>query len=120
MTISVTRNLFIGAKPELNMAIGVTLFIVGVLIAVIWILIEMKRLRHKTFAIFLIVLILFTYFSFSYVAKKNDVQLSSISGLMSGGKLYLSWLGSLFGNVKSITGYATDLDWQDNNSTRGG
>ena len=102
------------------MAIGVTLFIVGGLIALIWLLIEMKRMRHKVFAIFLITLILFTYFSFTYVAKKNDVQLSSVSGLLNGGKVYFSWLGSLFGNVKSLTGYATDLDWQDNNVTRGG
>jgi len=120
LIVSVTRNLFIGAKPLQGMAIGVTLFIVGGLIALIWILIEMKRLRHKTFAIFLITLILFTYFSFTYVAKKNDVQLGSVSGLLNGGKLYFSWLGSLFGNVKSITGYATDLDWKTNETKGGG
>ena len=46
------------------MAVGITLFIVAVLVIGIYLLVEVKRLRHKMFAIFLIVLILFTYISF--------------------------------------------------------
>ncbi|HLC77642.1 MAG TPA: hypothetical protein VJH92_00780 [Candidatus Nanoarchaeia archaeon] len=100
------------------MAIGVILFIAVVAIFVIWLLVEFKRARHKFFAIFMIALILFSYFSFTYVAKKNDVDLSSVPGIIGGGKVYLSWLGSLFGNVKAISGYAVNMDWKSSNETK--
>lgn len=93
------------------MAIGVTLFIVGIAIVLIWFLIEFKRVRHKVFAIFLIGLILFTYFSFTSVVKKNGVDLGETSGWIDAGGLYVSWLGGLFGNARSITSHAVGLDW---------
>ena len=102
------------------MAIGVTFFVIGILIAAIWILVELKRMRHKLFAVFLIGLILFSYLSFTLVLKDKGVNLKTISGLMEGGKIYLSWLGSLFGNVKSITGHVIGLDWSGQNKTNEG
>lgn len=102
------------------MAIGTTFFIVGVLIVAIWLIIELKRMRHKIFAFFLIALILFTYFSFNLVLKKNNVDLGSVSGLVEAGKLYLSWLGSAFGNAKTITANAVKLDWSNSKNVTGG
>ena len=95
------------------MVIGVTLFIIAVLIAAIWIIIEVKRLKHKLFAILLIGLILFSYISFSVVLKGEDIDFKSISGLTDASKIYLSWLGSMFGNFKSITSYAVKQDWKE-------
>ena len=95
------------------MAIGVTLLVVGVLVAAIWTIIELKRLKHKIFAIFLICLILFTYFSFSAIINTHDVDLKSVEGLTEAGRLYFVWIGALFGNFKSITSHAVKLDWQD-------
>ena len=100
------------------MVIGTTLFIIAVLIVAIWVIIEVKRFRHKLLAIFLIVLILFTYFSFTAVIKKNNVELNSVSGLMQGSKLYLSWLGSIFVNLKTITTEAIHMDWKSVNNTK--
>jgi formate/nitrite transporter FocA (FNT family) len=100
------------------MAIGVTLLIIGILIAAIWIILEFKRMRHKMFAIFLIVLILFTYFSFTHIVKQNNVKLDTASGIFAATKLYFSWLGSLFGNVKSITANAIKMDWAGGNETK--
>ena len=97
--------------------ISTTLFVVAALIIAIWLVIEVKRLRHKFFAIFLIVLILFTYLSFTMVMKNHEVDLKTIPGIMEAGGLYVSWLGSLFGNFKSITSHAVKLDWQENNET---
>ncbi len=99
------------------MAIGVTLLVVAVLIIAIWVIIEIKRFRHKLFAIFLIVLILFTYISFTSVLKGKDINLKSASGLKEAGSLYLSWLGSVFGNLKSITTHAIHMDWSHVNKT---
>jgi len=99
------------------MEIGFTLFVLVIIIVIIWILVETKRFRHKFFAMFLIALLLFTYFSFSSVVKKNNVDIKTIPGFTHAIGLYFSWLGSLFGNFKSITGHAVNLDWSGGNQT---
>jgi len=99
------------------MVVGVTLLVVAVLIIAIWIIIEVKRFRHKIFAIFLIFLILFTYFSFTAVLKDKDINFKSAAGFKEAGTLYVSWLGSIFGNLKSITTHTIDLDWKQINET---
>ena len=99
------------------MALGVTIFIIIVLIAVIWITLEFKRARHKMFAVFLIVLILFTYFSFTIAIKGKNVDLTSASGMTKATGLYFSWLGHLFGNLKTVTANAIKMDWSNSNKT---
>ena len=99
------------------MAIGITLLIIAVLIIAIWIVIEVKRFRHKIFAIFLIALILFTYLSFTTVLKGKDIDYKTIPGITEASKLYISWLGSIFGNVKTMTTHAINLDWAEDNQT---
>ncbi len=99
------------------MALGITIFIIIVLIAVIWIVLEFKRARHKIFAIFLIALILFTYFSFTIAIKGQNVDLGSTSGMVKAAGLYFSWIGHLFGNLKAVTANAVKMDWNNNNST---
>jgi len=99
------------------MAIGVTLLVIAVLLIAIWVIFEVKRFRHKLFAIFLIVLILFTYLSFTAVLKGKDVDIKTVLGLKEAGSLYVSWLGSIFGNLRSITTHAVDMDWKHVNET---
>ena len=99
------------------MGIGLGLIITAALIAVIWIFIEFKRLRHKIFAIFLMVLIIFSYVSFSVIIKSNDVDLKTPAGWLTASELYFSWLGSVFQNTKYITAQAVKLDWSSTNSS---
>lgn len=99
------------------MAIGITIFIVAALVIAIWIVIELKRVRHKIFAMFLIGLILFLYFSSAFVFKEKEVDLQSITGITSAVKVYFSWLGSIFVNLKSITSNAIGMDWEGNKSS---
>ena len=103
------------------MVIGTTLFVLIILVVAIWIIVEVKRLKHKLLAIFLIGLIIFSYMSFTLVLKGHDVNLKTVSGLMEGSKLYLSWLGSAFDNFKLLTTYAVKQDWgaEDVNETIG-
>ena len=96
---------------------GITLFIVAVLIIAIWVIIEVKRLRHKIFAIFLIALILFTYISFTVTLKGHDIDMTTIPGVMAASKLYMFWLVSSFNNLKSITTQAIGLDWTPQNQS---
>jgi hypothetical protein len=94
--------------------IGVTLFIVAVVVIAIWVFIEIKRLKHKIFAVFLICLILFGYFSFLFVFKGKDINYKSIPGVIDATKIYFNWLFSIVGNFKSITTNAVKMDWQGN------
>lgn len=97
--------------------IGVTIFIVALLIIAVWVIIEVKRMRHKMFAIFLVVLILFSYFSVSFVFKGKDIDYTSISGVSDAAKIYLSWLGSAFKNLKTITSEAINMEWAGNETS---
>ncbi len=99
------------------MAIGTTLFVIAILIIAIWAIFEFKRFRHKLLAIILISLILFTYFSFTAVLKRNDVSINTVQGMMEASKLYFAWLGSVFVNIKSITVNAINMDWKTTNQT---
>jgi len=98
------------------MVVGMTLFIVAILIISIWVIVEIKRLNHKIFAIFLIGLILFVYISVNFTLGKEDINLRSFSGIMQASKIYLSWLGSIFGNLVKVSSHAIKLNWGVNNT----
>jgi hypothetical protein len=87
------------------------------LVAAIWLIIEFKRMRHKILAIFLIVLILFTYFSFSAVIKEKNLDLKTFDGMKEAGRLYFLWIGNAFTNVKVITSNAINLSWGVNETS---
>ncbi len=93
------------------MVIGTTLLVMIILVAGIWVFVEVKRFRHKIFAVMLIVLIIFTYISFIATVKGKDINFKSIEGIKEGGQIYLSWLGSVFGNIKVMTSNAIHMDW---------
>ena len=99
--------------------IGVALVVISVIIALIWISVEVKRLKHKIWAIIIIGLILFGYFSFAVTLKGEDINYASPAGIFQASKIYLSWLGGIFGNFKTITGSAIDMDWTSTNSSSG-
>lgn len=81
-------------------------------------LIHFKHLKHRVTAIFLILLLFFAYVSVSSVIKNNDIDLKTPSGVFQVAKLYFSWLGYLFDNVKVLTGNAIRMDWTPGNFTR--
>jgi len=95
---------------------GVALFILAALIITIWVLIEIKRMKHKVFAIFLISLILFGYISAGFVFREKEVDFKTVPGLINAGKIYFSWLVSVAGNFKVITSDVINMDWKTNSS----
>ena len=99
------------------MAAAFTLFIIGGLILLIYVLVEVKRMRHKIFSIFLIGLILFSYFSASFIFADQDINFKTIPGVITASKLYFSWLGGVFGNLKQITAQAIGMDWGNNKTS---
>jgi len=86
--------------------------VIAILIAVIWIFVELKRFKHKIFAMLLIAVILFSYFGFVMAIKGQEIDFKSVDGLKTAGGLYWAWLGNIFGNFKSMTTHAIKLDWK--------
>jgi len=98
------------------MEIGGTMFILATVIISIWVLIEVKRMRHKIFALFLIGMIIFAYVSMVFVFKDNPADIKTASGVIDAGKVYFAWAFSIFGNFKSLTAHTINLDWEGNKS----
>jgi len=94
--------------------IGVTLFVVAVLVIGIWVILEVKRLKHRLAAILFIGGILFLYFTGYYVFKGVEVDYKSISGIIGASKTYFNWLLSVGDNFIEITGNVLGMDWKGN------
>ncbi len=94
--------------------VNATLILLLVFVVTIWLFIEFKRFRHKIVAVFLILLIVFTYFSFVSVIKGKNLDLMSMDGAKEAGRLYLVWLGHAFKNVKVVTSNVISMDWRGN------
>ena len=91
--------------------VGTSLIILLAIAAVIWVLAEFQKIKHKIWAVILIALIVFGYLSFTIVLRDQNIDYTSPSGIIHAGRVYFSWLGSLFGNVKTMTSHAINLDW---------
>ena len=99
------------------LSLGIIVAIVA-LIIIIWISIELQRFRHKLYAYFLIGAIIFLALSFSLVTNKYHLDYSSPSGVLTAGKIYFTWIGSFFHNIKALTSYAIKLKWGMNESVK--
>ncbi len=96
------------------------LIILGILlvIVVLLVLFKFKELRHQFSLIFIVLLVLFLLLSVGTVFTKNKIDLKTFDGVLLAGKLYFSWLGSMFNNVVHISGYAINQEWDIGNSTQ--
>lgn len=90
--------------------------IIGILIILALIFAKMRHIKHKFFAIGVIILIIFFYVSMSNVLKNQKVDLKTFNGIIMAGKLYFSWLGHAAVNVKNVAGNAVKMDWAGNST----
>ena len=100
------------------MVLGLPLFVIAILIVAVWLLFGFKRMKHKFFAISLIALLLFSFFTFNVAFKGKEISVNNASDLGKMFKIYFSWLGNIFGNMKTITGNVIEMDWQGNNTSK--
>ena len=88
--------------------------IVIVLIFMIFLFVKLKYIKHKISWIIILFLVLTFYIGFLASTAGQDVNLGSFDGSQTAIKLYLSWLGNSFDNMKVLTGQAINLDWGTN------
>jgi len=96
------------------MAVGVIVLLVAVFIVIVLTLLRFKKLKHEIFAFFLILVILFAFFSFTVAFKGKDVTISNFSDVANAAKIYFSWFGNAFDNIKIITAQAVKMNWEGN------
>ena len=90
--------------------------IVGVLIAVIFLFVKLKYIKHKLSWILILFLVLLFYVGFLASTSGEDIDFKSFEGSQTAIRLYLTWLGNSFDNMKTLTGQAVKLDWGANTS----
>ena len=88
-----------------------TWFLIGVLIIVLLVVFKFKEIRHKFGLIIISLIFIFLIFSFAQVYKTHKADLSTFDGALEVGKVYFSWLGSLFGNVGKVSSYVVHQEW---------
>jgi hypothetical protein len=99
------------------MALNTIIITIAAIILGIWIIFGFKRMRHKMLALFLIALVLFSFFSFNSAFKEKDFSINSLSDLGTGMKIYLSWFVNIFGNLKTLSGQVIKMDWEGNSTS---
>jgi len=88
--------------------------IIGVVILAIFVvakLIHFRHIKHKIFAIGLILLLFFAYTTFSSVIRGHELDVKTATGVYQAVRAYGSWLGLAFSNVRVVTGNVINLDW---------
>lgn len=91
--------------------------IIVLAILCIYILTKVSHLRHKFFTIFVIILIFLAFGAVSIFNSNNKLNLNTVEGAITAGKLYVIWLGNAFDNVKTLTGKAVQMEWTVTNKT---
>jgi len=92
------------------------ILIVIALLVVAVIYVKFGHMKSQLFYKFLVAVIILFVGSITYVWLKSNINLSSYDGFLSLGRTYFSWLGSLAGNVGSITGDVVKHDWGVNST----
>lgn len=91
-------------------------WLIAALLIVALILAKARHVKHKFFAIAVVLLILFFYLTLPRVISGKDINLKSFDGIVATTKLYFTWLKHAFGNVRGLTGQAIGMDWVGNQS----
>lgn len=84
----------------------------------IFIFLSVLRMRHKLLWIFIILIISFLIFSYVMVFKGKKVDLTTTDGVAAVAQNYLSWLGLVWDNTKTVTGDAINMNWKTNESSQ--
>ena len=99
------------------MVFGLPVSIIVIAAIAIFLLFGFKKMRHKFLALFLIALVLFSFFTFNAAFSDKKISINSLSDLGKTFKVYFSWLGNVFVNIQSITANAVKMDWRGNQTT---
>lgn len=97
------------------MVLGPTLIAIGSVAALVFLFIQIKNFR--IISTVLIILVAVSYFGFISQAQEQGVELNDVESIAMAGKIYFNWLGGIVGNVESLTGKASNMNWTVENES---
>ncbi|MBM3233938.1 hypothetical protein FJZ19_02475 [Candidatus Pacearchaeota archaeon] len=95
---------------------GISWIIIALLLVLLLFLAKARHIKHKSYAIIIVFLLLFLYISASQIFSGANIDFKSFDGWIKAGKLYFSWLVHIGGNVKDLAGNAIKMDWVGNST----
>ncbi len=94
-------------------------WLIAVLVFVGIVLFKAKELKHRLGLLVIAFLAIFLFLSVYQVYSTNSLDLSTFSGIVQAGKVYFSWLGTIFHNAGKVSSFAVQQDWGVNSSVLG-
>ncbi|MBS3072778.1 hypothetical protein J4477_03015 [Candidatus Pacearchaeota archaeon] len=91
--------------------------VIVILVALIFLFVKLRYLKHKLIWVVLLVFVLLVYLGFVLSITGQNIDLKTPDGAKLAVKLYLGWMGNSFVNLKTLTGQAVKLDWKSFNKT---
>ena len=91
----------------------VNFWIIGILaVLVVFILFKTNNLRTRIAFIFILLGVSFLLLTGYLLFSGKEVNLTTIGGVSSAAKTYVSWLGNAGSNVIKISSYVFKQDWK--------
>lgn len=87
------------------------IIVISAVLFVLLVAFKFKEIRHKFSLILIALVLLFLIFSFMQVYNTNKADLKTFDGVVSVGKLYFAWLGSIFANIGKTSSFVVHQDW---------
>jgi hypothetical protein len=95
---------------------GVSWIVLAILVVVFLLLLKARHIKHRFFAVLLVLLFIFIYFTSTQLLSNKGLDFKTFDGWMKAVKIYFTWLGHAFGNLKDLTGQAVKMDWVGNST----
>ena len=87
---------------------------------VLMVLFKFKEIRHKIGLITIAIIALFFVFSFLQLRTIHKIDLTTFDGVLSAGRIYVSWMGNVVSNIVGVSSYVVDQQWGINVSNLSG
>lgn len=98
----------------------VNFWIIAILaVLVVFLSFKMNNLRTKAAYIFIFLGISFLLLTGYVVFSGKGINLTTIDGVSSAIKTYVSWLGNAGSNIIKISSYVLKQEWKDDDITNG-
>ena len=96
----------------------VNFFIIAIFVVlVIFIAFKMNNLRTKMAYIFIFLGVSFLLLTGYLILSGKEVNFSTVEGISSAAKTYVSWIGTAGSNIIKVSSYALNQEWKSDSIT---
>jgi len=93
-----------------------TIVIIAIIVIALFFL-KVEHIRRKVVIVVVLLFILFLYLTITNLSRTHSFDFKSVDGIANVVKVYLTWLGQSFDNLKILMGNAVKMRWFPENQT---